>query len=258
MHAAAGNHQWMLRVSQQIGGAFDMLGVRHHPVQRPATKPGAAVAVDGGWLVEQIHRHQKHRGAGPAGGGGGDRHVHVVIDTAGQFQPSHPFRDAGEQRHVVQFLERVAFGGVARHILHQRHNRDGRLQRLRQWGHQQGGGRAVLRGYHANPPTRAGVAVRHHATGILGAIGNLANAELGCCEINRRRDRLAEHHVHPVSGERRGESGGDGGVLTRGEKIVAHGDANALSSFCFQPPPAISPSSQAFTSASRSASGCSQ
>ncbi len=208
MHAAAGDDQWPFRRGQAGGGLGNAGRVRRAAVQRHPAERGAAAEALVDFRGQKLAGHQQHRRAGTATGGSGEGHVHVVVDAGHAVQPSHPLADRREQGQVVEFLEGIAVGDVAVHFLDQRHHRGGRLQRLRQRRHQQGGGRSVLRGDHADPAAGAGIAVGHRATGVLGTVGDLADAVAGRRQVKAGGDALAEHHLDAVAGEGGGDAFG--------------------------------------------------
>ena len=117
---------------------------------------------------------------------------------------------------MVELLEGVAVGLVAAQVLHDRDHRDRRLERLGEPGNEQGRRRTVLGGDHPHLVADPGVAVGHCGAGVLGAVADLADAELGRGEVQLRGQALAEHDLDAVARERLDEAMGDGGVAGHG------------------------------------------
>lgn len=197
MDAAAGHDQRMGGAGQQVGCGGDRRRVGLRPVQRIGAEAGDPARLARCRILEQVDRHDQDRRAGPAAGRRGEGHVDIVVDAVGLGDAAHPLGDAAEEVEMVQFLEGVAVGRAAGHVLDQGHDRDRGLQRLRRARHQQGRGRPVLRRHHRHPAGDAGIAVGHRRPGILGPVGELADAVAGGDQVEGGRDALAEGDLHP-------------------------------------------------------------
>ena len=214
VNAAAGDDQRAFCLCQQLGGFGDARRVRQGAVQRHLAQLRHARAGGQRLVQQQVRRHQQHRRARPAGAGRGEGHVHVVFQPVGAVHALHPLRHRGEQAEVVQLLEGVAVGGVARHLLHQGQHGHAGLQRLRQRGHQQGGGGAVLGGDDADLAADAGIAIRHRAAGVLLPIDLLVDADMRAGQVEGAGQALAEGQGYAVAGEGLGQAQRHGGVAS--------------------------------------------
>ena len=207
MNAAAGDDQRPPRRGEEAGGLADLPGIGAGTVEREGAERRQARRPDrrrggGGDLLEEVHRAEQDDRAGAAAGGRGEGHVDIVGHPRQIVDPADPFGAAGEQRHLVELLEGVAVALGAMHLLHDRDHRDRRLERLRQARHQEGGGGPVLRGDDRHLVGDAGIGVGHRGAGILGAIADLADAELRRDQMQQRGNALAEHHLDAMAAER--------------------------------------------------------
>lgn len=194
--------------------ALDNGGAGLELVQRPVPQVLAALpfAADGG-LAEQVVRHEENRWPRPSRCGGHERSIHVVIDPLGRAHATDPFRAAGEQALVVQFLEGITPRSRRVHLLHDRYYGRAGLQCLGQRRHEQCGGGTVLTRHHTGAPRYAGIPVGHCPARVLLPVRHLPDPPVLDREQHRRRDALSEDHFHLMALQRGGYLIGDCGLM---------------------------------------------
>ncbi len=206
--AAAGDDQGLPRGCQRVGRLANRLAIGARPIERKPPERGQASRADRRRgdgiqrLLEHVHRAEQDGRAGAAAGGRGEGHVDIVGDARQVVDPADPFGAAGKEGDLVQLLEGIAVALRPMDLLHDRDHGNRCLERLGEPGHEKGGGRPVLRGDHRHLVGDAGIGVGHRRAGILRAIADLADAELGRDEMQQGRDALAEHHRRAVPAQR--------------------------------------------------------
>jgi hypothetical protein len=205
MHAAAGDDKRILRPGDELRGFRDAGGIRDTAIERIRAEHRLARGVTklrARGFEQKILRTQQHRRTGATARGGGERHVHVILDARDLGHAANPFRAAAEDIEVVELLECVAIGLRAPHVLHDRDDGDRRLERLCERRCEQRRRRPVLRGHDGHFVRGARIAVGHGASRVLRAVRDLPDAELRRHEIERRRQALPEHDFDAMARER--------------------------------------------------------
>ena len=110
---------------------------------------------------------------------------------------------------MVEFLKRVLVGLRAWHFLDEGDHGDRRLNSFGEWGHQQGGGGAVLGGDDRDAVGNAGIGVGHRAACVFRPISRLLHTELRSDQMEGRGNALAKDDGDPVTLKRRSYAFGD-------------------------------------------------
>ena len=121
---------------------------------------------------------------------------------------------------MVEVLESVAVGLIAVHVLHQRHDRHRRLQRFGETRDEQRCGRPILRRYDSGAVGQTRVTVGHRRPGILGAIGELADAAILGRQQQGGRQALRKNHLDAVPLQRGCDRLRDGHLVRSGPGLL--------------------------------------
>ena len=222
MHAAPGNDDRISRCGKQAGDLLDCLRIRLGSVQRIHAETGLPWRGGRRVLGQQVGRDEDDRGTGTSRRSGGECHVDVIFEAVCSIDAPHPFGHRRKHIEMIEFLERVPVRRCAGDLLHQRHDWNGRFQRLRQRRHQQGRGRPILSCDHANATGNPRIAISHGAAGIFLPICSLPDPDLRRREVKGAGQALAERDGNAVTGESLRQTEGDVAVGCHGPLLFAN------------------------------------